>query len=203
MRNWKTITAILALSLALLWTGPTSRATAAGWLTPEWWARYQARTSSPPPVPQPSPVPVPAPAPAPQPVPVPTPAEIPTAQETELLQLCNQERVARGIRPLVVDPTLTRLARLKSQDMVDRGYFGHTSPTYGTAYDMMREAGVRYRYAGENLASAVSVASAHRLFMESGPHRSAILNRKFTHVGIGIVPRRGGGVMVTQMFTGF
>ena len=44
--------------------------------------------------------------------------------------------------------------------MIDRNYFGHNSPTYGSPFEMMRNAGVKYTTAGENLAGAASVTTA-------------------------------------------
>jgi uncharacterized protein YkwD len=125
-----------------------------------------------------------------------------TAEEKVVFDGINKERVQRGLAPLTVNPTLVELARKKSQDMVDNGYFAHRSPTYGTAYDMMRAAGVRYNYAGENLARTTSAQNAVTLFMSSSGHRSTLLNSRFSQTGIGIV-QVGRQVYVTQMFIGF
>jgi len=141
----------------------------------------------------------PQPEPEPQPQP---PASGLTATEQKMISLVNQEREKRGLQPLSVDMKLVQLAREKSQDMIDNNYFGHTSPTLGTPFQMLRSAGVLYIYAGENLAGAGTVASAHRNLMNSSGHRHNILNPKYTHIGIGIA--RGGpyGMMITQLFAG-
>ncbi|MEW6546557.1 MAG: CAP domain-containing protein [Bacillota bacterium] len=119
-----------------------------------------------------------------------------------MLDLINMERARVGLPALQVDPTLVRLARLKSEDMVAKGYFGHISPTYGSPFAMMEGAGVKYRYAAENLAGAPAVDIAHRALMASPGHRANILSPHLTHAGIGIA--RGGpyGYMYTQMFIG-
>jgi uncharacterized YkwD family protein len=119
-----------------------------------------------------------------------------------MFKLVNQERTRAGLSPLTIDYQLVKLARLKSQDMVDKGYFGHDSPTYGSPFDMMSRAGVKYRYAGENLAGASTVEAAHRALMNSSGHRANILNPKFTRIGIGVVSGGPYGKMFTQMFTG-
>lgn len=160
----------------------------------------------------PSPAPQPAPEPEPEPEkPVPTPPatepEVPavpglTAAEQQMLNLVNQERTSRGLAALKVDLELTRLARLKSRDMIDLNYFAHQSPTYGSPFDMMRNAGISYRTAGENLAGASTVERAHNALMNSPGHRANILNSSFTHVGIGIVSGGPYGMMFTQMFVG-
>lgn len=122
--------------------------------------------------------------------------------EAETVRLVNEERAKAGLAPLVVDPELTRLARLKSADMIEKNYFSHYSPTYGSPFDMMKAAGISYRIAGENLAGARSVISAHEGLMASSGHRANILREAFTHIGVGVV--RGGpyGYMFTQMFIG-
>ena len=158
------------------------------------------RSSQSTPAPQPAP---PAPAP-PQPAP---PAPAPpvsglTQAEQQMLNLVNQERTGRGLRSLQADLELTRLARLKSQDMINLNYFAHQSPTYGSPFDMMRAAGVTYRTAGENLAGAASVERAHTALMNSPGHRANILNPNYTHIGIGAITGGRYGMMFTQMFVG-
>ncbi len=121
------------------------------------------------------------------------------AQEREMVEYVNQERTKAGLAPLKVDLDLARVARIKSQDMVDNGYFDHNSPTYGSPFEMMRSFGISYRAAGENIAKNRSVIGAHTALMNSEGHRANILNPNFTHIGIGIV-KNGGMVTVTQMF---
>ncbi|HQD42359.1 MAG TPA: CAP domain-containing protein [Bacillota bacterium] len=121
------------------------------------------------------------------------------AQEREMVEYVNQERAKAGRAQLQVDLDLARVARIKSQDMVDNGYFDHNSPTYGSPFEMMRSFGISYRAAGENIAKNRSVIGAHTALMNSEGHRANILNPNFTHMGIGIV-ENGGMVTVTQMF---
>ncbi len=119
-----------------------------------------------------------------------------------MLALVNQERAKAGLKPLSVDMRLVNLARKKSQDMIDKGYFSHQSPTYGSPFDMMKQAGITYRAAGENLAGASSVQRAHELLMNSDGHRKNILSPNFTSAGIGIIKGGPYGMMFTQMFIG-
>lgn len=125
-----------------------------------------------------------------------------TAAEQQMLNLVNQERAKAGLAPLKADLQLTKLARMKSQDMIAKNYFSHQSPTYGSPFDMMRKYGVTYRTAGENIAGNGSVPGAHTALMNSSGHRANILGSQFTHVGIGIVPGGRYGMMFTQMFVG-
>lgn len=119
-----------------------------------------------------------------------------------MLNLVNQERATAGLKPLTMELSVVKLARMKSQDMIDKSYFSHTSPTYGSPFDMMKTYGVTYRYAGENLAGNQTVERAHTALMNSEGHRANILNANFTHVGIGIVDGGPYGKMFTQMFIG-
>lgn len=162
------------------------------------------------PVPTPVPKPVPAPAPvvnpAPTPVPAPTPTPAPvqglTPDEQTMFNLVNSERTAQGLKPLQIDMRLVKLARMKSQDMIDKNYFDHTSPTYGTPFEMMHNYGVTYNYAGENLAGNSTTNAAHTALMNSPGHRANILNVNYTHIGIGIIDGGPYGKMFTQEFIG-
>lgn len=125
-----------------------------------------------------------------------------TADEAKMVNLVNQARTGQGVKALSVNSQLVTLARRKSQDMVDKNYFSHTSPTYGSPFDMMKNAGVKYSTAGENIAGAATVESAHQSLMNSSGHRANILNSSFTQIGIGIVSGSQYGKMFTQMFIG-
>jgi uncharacterized YkwD family protein len=124
-----------------------------------------------------------------------------TAQEQQMVNLVNSEREKAGLKPLAVDTKLSQMARVKSQDMADNNYFSHTSPTYGSPFDMMKTFGITYKTAGENIALNSSVEKAHVALMNSEGHRANILNPNFTHIGIGIVSK-GGNLYITQDFIG-
>ncbi|HIE13018.1 MAG TPA: hypothetical protein EYP63_06295 [Desulfotomaculum sp.] len=125
-----------------------------------------------------------------------------TPDEKVLFDLANQERVKAGLPPFTLDVRLVKLARLKSRDMYENNYFGHVSPTYGSAYDMERDAGISARVMGaENIARCATVERAHALFMESAGHRANILDPRHDLIGIGVVSTPYG-VYVTQLFLG-
>ena len=77
------------------------------------------------------------------------------AFEKEVVRLVNVERRKNGLSELTYDWELSRVARFKSEDMRDNRYFSHTSPTYGSPFQMMRAFGISYRSAGENIAKAL------------------------------------------------
>lgn len=83
--------------------------------------------------------------------------------------------------------------------MAVNNYFSHVSPTYGTVYSMLDQAGVSYSRAGENIAKTGDVSRAHTLFMNSAGHRANVLHSGYTHIGVGIV-KRGTSYYVTQIF---
>lgn len=123
-----------------------------------------------------------------------------TSQEQEMLRLVNEARSQNGQPPLTADIELTKVARVKSQDMIDNNYFSHNSPTYGSPFDMMKQFGIKYVKAGENIAGNQDVQKAHDALMNSPGHRKNILSPDYTHIGIGI---KSGGTydnMFTQMF---
>ena len=120
--------------------------------------------------------------------------------EARMLELVNRERVAAGLKPLAADPQLTEVARSHSTDMFSRGYFAHDTPEGQDPFDRMRESGVRFITAGENLALAPTVQVAHTGLMNSPGHRANILNKDFGRVGIGIMDGGIRGLMVSQEF---
>lgn len=123
-----------------------------------------------------------------------------TRQELQLLQLVNNERIKRGLAPLILDPRLTRLARMKSMDMIRNNYFAHHSPTYGSSGDMLRAAGIRFSIAAENIGMGGNINSIFNAFMNSPGHRNKIIGSAYTHTGIGIYYQSGRGYIITQLF---
>lgn len=121
--------------------------------------------------------------------------------EQEVVRLVNIERQKAGLAPLQYSEELSRVARIKSQDMADNNYFSHTSPTYGDPFAMMRSFGIQYRTAGENIAKGyTSAQSVVNGWMNSSGHRANILNPNFGKIGVGYV-KANGTTYWTQMFT--
>lgn len=119
--------------------------------------------------------------------------------EKAVLDLTNKERQRQGLKPLLNDSKLSNVAGEKSSDMASRGYFSHTSPTYGSPFDMMKKFGVTYKSAGENIAKGQRTPEeVVKAWMDSPGHRQNIMNASFTHIGIGYQSQ--GGHLWTQMF---
>ena len=120
--------------------------------------------------------------------------------EQEVIRLVNEQRVKNGLNPLTENWELSRVARYKSQDMVDNRYFSHTSPTYGSPFQMIRDFGISFRRAGENIAYGQRTPQAVvNAWMNSSGHRANILNASYTQIGVGYV---ADGNYWTQMFIG-
>jgi uncharacterized protein YkwD len=120
--------------------------------------------------------------------------------EEQMLELVNAERRAHGLRPVKPDPILSELARGHSRDMLARGYFAHVTPEGNDLSDRMQQARIGYLSAGENLALAPTLSTAHTGLMRSPGHRANILRPQFGRLGIGILDSGAHGLMVTQDF---
>ena len=123
--------------------------------------------------------------------------------QNQVLELVNHERTSRGLNALTMDTALNKTATLKSEDMANLGYFDHTSPTYGSPFDMMKQFGISYQSAGENIAMGqTSPEQVMTGWMNSEGHRANILNSSFTKIGIGIAQNSNGQYYWTQQFIG-
>lgn len=123
-----------------------------------------------------------------------------SAYEKQVVTLVNQERAKAGLKPLTIDNTLSKSARAKSQDMHDKHYFDHQSPTYGSPFDQMKKFGITYKSAGENIAMGQRTPQeVMNAWMNSSGHRANILNASYTHIGVGYV---ADGAYWTQQFIG-
>ena len=125
-----------------------------------------------------------------------------TSDEQEVFDLINAKRVANGLAALKIDDELQNVARIKAKDMVDNNYFSHTSPTYGSPFNMMKSFGINYKTAGENIAGNSNNSSAVNAWMNSEGHKANILNSSFNYTGIGIVSSPRYGKIYVQMFMG-
>lgn len=180
----------LAAGPALAWSTYLGRTTTSNGTLSQWTA------------PAPTPAPAPAPSKAPTTLATTSTAGL-TAQEQQLFDLVNQDRTQHGLKPLAVNADLTRLARMKAQDMVTNNYFGHISPTYGSPPDMVRAAGISYTVGvGENIVENNSIQKMYLSWINSPSHQANIVYPTFTEAGMGIVPDNYGGYIAVQLFIG-
>ncbi|MFE6075948.1 CAP domain-containing protein [Paenibacillus sp. NPDC057886] len=104
----------------------------------------------------------------------------------QVVKLVNAERAKAGLSALTSDALLDKVAVAKVKDMSNNNYFDHQSPTYGSPFDMMKQFGVTYSYAGENIAKGQKTPQeVVTAWMNSEGHRANILSKNFTKIGVG------------------
>lgn len=110
----------------------------------------------------------------------------------QVLQLVNLERADAGLAPVVVNPTLQKIADDFACKMIVDDFFGHTDPEGGHGpADRAVEGKYAFYAIGENLAAGQETpAEVMRTWMESPAHREIILDEKWTEVGLSV--RLGG-----------
>lgn len=108
--------------------------------------------------------------------------------EQKVVELVNQERTKRGLLPLTISTKVSQFAREKAEDMRDKNYFDHHSPTYGDPCDHMKNSGVNYSYCGENIAAGQQTPEeVMNAWMSDAGHRDNILSPKYKYIGVGYV----------------
>lgn len=123
------------------------------------------------------------------------------AIENEVIRLVNVERTKIGLPALKANWQLCRVARFKAEDMRNKNYFSHTSPTYGSPFDMMKNFGINFSAAGENIAQGQQTpADVMKSWMNSTGHRQNILNTRYTEIGVGIAKSSSGVITWVQQF---
>ena len=126
-----------------------------------------------------------------------------SAFQNEVVKLVNSERAKNGRTALTADAALMKTATLKSQDMVKNNYFSHTSPTYGSPFDLMKKYGISFHAAGENIAMGqTSPSQVMSAWMNSAGHRANILSASYTKIGVGVAQNSSGTYYWTQHFIG-
>jgi len=142
--------------------------------------------------------------PAPQP---PPPPVDPATLEAAVVAGINAQRAAAGLPPLQLDPDLAMVARERSSDMAQKGYFAHVSPTGETFKSIMQSHGVACSWCGENIAynnypDDQTVAVVLSSWMASPGHRDNVLRSTFSRVGVGVALGGSGVKHYTAVFAG-
>jgi uncharacterized YkwD family protein len=121
--------------------------------------------------------------------------------ESQVITLTNQERAKNGLKPLMANWELSRVARYKAMDMRDKNYFSHTSPTYGDPFTMMKNFGIAYTAAAENIAAGQKTPQeVVQSWMNSSGHRANILSTTYTQIGAGYAQGGSYGYYWVQQF---
>jgi|GEM_PF-735775 len=107
--------------------------------------------------------------------------------ERGIIDQVNQEREKNGLNQLEINAKLTEAARLKAQDMINKNYFAHTSPSGKDPWGWLNKVDYDYRFAGENLAMDFSSAvGVHNAWMKSKTHKENILLKDYTEIGVAV-----------------
>ena len=122
--------------------------------------------------------------------------------QKKVIELVNSERAKVGLNALSENNDLNNVATLKSEDMVKLNYFSHTSPTYGSPFEMLSQFNISYTAAGENIAYGQSTPEeVMNGWMNSSGHKANILNTNFTQIGVGVAQKANGQYVWTQEFS--
>lgn len=125
-----------------------------------------------------------------------------TEDENELLSLINAERQKNNLPNLEVDEKIQNLARLKANDLVQNNYFSHTSPTYGTPFEMLKSNSISYKTASENIAGNSSLTGALDSWLSSDSHKKNILSTDYNYTGLAVVDSIAYGKIIVELFVG-
>ncbi len=132
------------------------------------------------------------------------PTQTPSTQNTmeqEVLALVNKVRQQNGLSVVTWAEDVAKVARAHSSDMINRGFFSHTNPDGLSPFDRLKNNGISYRTASENIAYGQKTAEAVMdAWMNSSGHRANILNKNVKEMGVGAVKKSNGTVYWTQMF---
>jgi uncharacterized protein YkwD len=119
----------------------------------------------------------------------------------------NKERAKAGVGALSMNAGLTEVARERARDMAENNYFAHVSPSGEDAFGLLKEHGITYWTAGENIAMntysvSETVETAMTGFMESPAHRENLLDPDYGLIGVGVAVQ-GDKKYYAVIFTGF
>ncbi|PIZ75321.1 hypothetical protein COY05_04270 [Candidatus Peregrinibacteria bacterium CG_4_10_14_0_2_um_filter_38_24] len=124
------------------------------------------------------------------------------AMRNEMLNEINKSRKKHGLNEVVLADELNALAQIHTDDMSKNNYFAHVDLSGNSPEDRRKSLKISTPVE-ENMAKETSVQFAHEGLMRSGSHRSNILEKEWTRVGIGITKtiNDGGYLLIDQEFS--
>ncbi len=127
-----------------------------------------------------------------------TPSDTVHPYVLRIVELVNEERIKAGLNPVTLDTAASSAALIRSQEIVSS--FSHTRPDGSSFSTALKEQGISYRRAGENIAwGQRSPEEVMEGWMNSSGHRANILGESFTHIGVGYYQENGVNYW-TQLF---
>lgn len=117
----------------------------------------------------------------------------------QVAALVNEQRAANGLAPLELDDELCAAAQVRAAEAAVS--FSHTRPDGTSCFTALKQAGISYRTAGENIAyGQATPAAVMNDWMNSSGHRANILSSKYSKIGVGYTVV-GGVAYWSQFFT--
>lgn len=129
-----------------------------------------------------------------------TSSTILSQDEQIFFNLINNERIQNNLPEFKIDEEILNIARLKANDIVEKNYFSHTSPTYGSIFDMLKSNNITYTKASENIARNTNASSAIDNLMKSESHKNNILSSDFEYTGIAVTNSINYGKIFVEIF---
>lgn len=123
-------------------------------------------------------------------------------EEQETLNLINEYRMKNGLEALKPLADLQKVSTKKAKDLVENAYFSHNSKNLGTPFEMLKNSGIQYAAAGENLAGNSSPEKAVEAWINSPLHKANILDKDFEYTGITVIESPIYGKIFVQLFIG-
>ncbi len=103
----------------------------------------------------------------------------------KIYSLVNQTRTDAGMEKLSYRNDLQKAADKRAKELA--GEFSHTRPDGRSCFTAIKDAGVKYICAGENIGKSNDSAQAMmHYWMNSQPHRENILSEKYNYTGIAV-----------------
>jgi uncharacterized protein YkwD len=113
------------------------------------------------------------------------------------LDRTNALRKANGVAALTEHDTLTQKAESWAQHMASTGRLEHSTLSAGLS-------SLNWTALGENVGysspTSNTLLTIHNQFVNSTPHRAILLDRRFTHMGVGVAKDSSGRIWVAEVF---
>lgn len=118
----------------------------------------------------------------------------------QVVDLVNVERAKEGLAALTIDANVAKAATVRAGEIQTR--FEHVRPDGSGFVTALKEQGVTYKGAGENIAwgqrTPQEVVTA---WMNSAGHRANIMNPNYVKIGVGNTQNSSGTQYWVQIFT--
>lgn len=118
-----------------------------------------------------------------------------------ILKLVNEARIENGLTPLKINEELNNIAIMKAKDMAEEEILSHNSKRYGMTFNIIKEKGIKFSAAGENIARWHDTPEfVVERWLNSKGHRDNILNPNYDETGIGMAKDKDGKNYWVELF---